>query len=192
MEPFDAYKIYQSLKLHYTSDSYDAVRYNYKTNTTAQAYLKRKDKFKFAKAAKEYKTRDALVEYYVANFVCGEEWVGNFNEENLKYWQHYSQSMKYRFQLDLTTLEEAGGDKWFDEALTPFDGDMPPAVTYYVRGEIHLITLCILDQLTNFCKKADKKITETLVWPYKYKMISKTNAFISFDKRVYKNIIIKE
>ena len=31
-DPYESYKLYNALKLHFESDSYDAVKYNYKTS----------------------------------------------------------------------------------------------------------------------------------------------------------------
>ena len=31
MDPFEVYKLYNALKLHFENDSYDAIKYNFKT-----------------------------------------------------------------------------------------------------------------------------------------------------------------
>jgi len=31
-DPFESYKLYNALKLHFETDSYDAIKYNYKTS----------------------------------------------------------------------------------------------------------------------------------------------------------------
>ena len=31
-DPFDSYKLYNALKLHFETDGYDAIKYNYKSN----------------------------------------------------------------------------------------------------------------------------------------------------------------
>lgn len=188
MEPFDSYKLYQALKLHFNSDTYDAVKYNFKTNVKPQAYLKRNDKYQFAKAARDYPKRDDLVLYYVANFICGEEWVGSMSEEHLTYWKKYTESMRYRFSQDLDKLKELGG-KWFDKALTVEEG-LPPIIEMYMTGDIHLLTVVIIDKLTGFMKIANKKLASNFVWPDKYRLITKTGPFLQIDKKVYKGLIV--
>ena len=32
IDPFDSYKLYNALKLHFETDGYDAIKYNYKSN----------------------------------------------------------------------------------------------------------------------------------------------------------------
>jgi len=190
VDPFDSFKLYQSLKLHFTTDSYDAVKYHFKSNVKPATYLKRNDKYHFAKAARDYPKKDDLILYYVTNFICGEEWIGSMDEENLTYWKNYTESMKYRFSTDIDKLKALGG-KWFDKALQT-EGSLPPIIDMYISGDIHLLTVVIIDQLTGFTKVADKKLKTNFLWQDKYRLISKTSPFLTIDKRVYKKLIVGE
>lgn len=67
-DPFESYKLYNALKLHFES-SYDAVKYNFKSNVTPNSFLKRKDKYFFAKLGRKH--NGELKDYYVANFKAG-------------------------------------------------------------------------------------------------------------------------
>ena len=78
-DPYEAYKVYNSIKLHFETDSYDAIRYNFKTQITPQSFFKRKDKYFFAKVAKNY-GKD-LVHYFVSNFVRGSSYIGEMLNE---------------------------------------------------------------------------------------------------------------
>ena len=80
MDPFESYKLYNALKLHFETDSYDAVKYNYKSNITHNSFFKRKDKYFFAKLARNYE-KD-LLNYYVANFKNGVSYVGDMINES--------------------------------------------------------------------------------------------------------------
>jgi len=42
---FEAYALYQSIKLHFTSDSYDFFRYNGKTNVSKDNFSRNKAKY---------------------------------------------------------------------------------------------------------------------------------------------------
>ena len=42
-QPFDAYSMYNALKLHFEQDSYDAIKYNFKSNFTPKSLFARKD-----------------------------------------------------------------------------------------------------------------------------------------------------
>ena len=78
IDPFESYKLYNALKLHFETD-YDAVKYNFKSNVSSQSFFKRRDKYFFAKIAKHYE-KD-LKGYYVANFKHGVSYVGEMVNE---------------------------------------------------------------------------------------------------------------
>ena len=40
IEPFDSYKLYNALKLHFESDTYDAVKYNFHTTVNHNSLFK--------------------------------------------------------------------------------------------------------------------------------------------------------
>ena len=69
MEPYDAFRFYQSMKLHFESDSYDAIKYNYKTSVKPQSFWKRKDKYFFAKVGRKFDSAKELINYYAAHFI---------------------------------------------------------------------------------------------------------------------------
>ena len=103
MDPFESYKLYNALKLHFEQDSYDAIKYNFKSNIKPQSFFARKDKFFFAKLAKNY--GDNLLDYYVANFKNGVSYVGDMiNEEGeSNYTRHKKvmESLTREFQKDI-------------------------------------------------------------------------------------------
>jgi len=45
MEPFDAYKKFQALKLHFTSDSYDYFKYNGSVKVNKISFETKNDKY---------------------------------------------------------------------------------------------------------------------------------------------------
>ena len=71
MQPWEAYTLFSALKLHFESDGYDAIKYNFKTSARPNSFNKRKDRFFFAKLAKKYPTDAALKDFLIANFVYG-------------------------------------------------------------------------------------------------------------------------
>ena len=54
IQPFDSYKLYNALKLHFETDTYDAIKYNFGTTVTANSFFNRRDKYFFARLAKNY------------------------------------------------------------------------------------------------------------------------------------------
>ena len=80
MDGYQAYQIYQSLKLHFTSD-YDAVKYNYKTAVKQNTFERRKDRYFFEKLSRNY-NKEKLIHYFTANLVHNPNmWIGDMNEK---------------------------------------------------------------------------------------------------------------
>ena len=85
MEPFDAYKYYMAIKLHFESDSYDAPKYNFKTSISPQSFWKRRDKYHFAKLSRKFNKPDELVDFYISQFVNGNKWIGDMFEGDIMF-----------------------------------------------------------------------------------------------------------
>ena len=189
MEPYDAYRYYMAIKLHFETDDYDAPKYNFKTSVKPQSFWKRKDKYHFAKVGKKFDKADELVQFYVSQFTNENKWIGDMLEGDQQYadWQKKNQSLSYIFQNDINTL--AGKVENFDDL---FSVDTHPLVVKeYLSDNICLETVVILDRLTNFMRKADKQITETIVWPDVSRLIRKYKTFVSCDLNKMKKIVLQ-
>ncbi len=189
MDPFDAFRFYQSIKLHFESDTYDAIKYNYKTSAKPNTFWKRKDKYFFAKVGKRFNTVPDLVSYYVSHFINDTKWIGEMIHDDTPYnqWLKTNQSISYIFEQDLYKLKEE-----FDQFDDLFNINVHPnIVSKYLQGEISLETVVIINNLVGFIRKADKQITETIVWPDVSRKIRKYAAFLQYDIVKMKNIILK-
>ena len=190
MEPFDAFRFYQSIKLHFESDSYDAVKYNYKTSANHRSFWKRRDKYFFAKIGKQFDSAEELIEFFAAHFVSGNGWVGEMiqNESTYTQWLKKKEAMTYLFEQDLYKLKEISEN--FDDLLDCSDGH-PEIITAYLREEISIETVVIINKLVGFMNKAYKQITETIVWPDVSRRIRKYAAFVKVDTKKMTNTIFK-
>ena len=189
MDPFDAFRFYQSIKLHFESDTYDAIKYNYKTSAKPNTFWKRKDKYFFAKVGKRFNTVPDLVSYYVSHFINDTKWIGEMIHDDTPYnqWLKTNQSISYIFEQDLYKLKEE-----FDQFDDLFNINVHPnIVNKYLQGEISLETVVIINNLVGFIRKADKQITETIVWPDVSRKIRKYAAFVQCDIEKMKKIILK-
>lgn len=189
MDPFDAFRFYQSIKLHFESDTYDAIKYNYKTSAKPNTFWKRKDKYFFAKVGKRFNNVPDLISYYVSHFVNDTKWIGEMINDDAPYnqWLKTNQSISYIFEQDLYKLKEE-----FDQFDDLFNINVHPnIVNKYLQGEISLETIVIINNLVGFIRKADKQITETIVWPDVSRKIRKYAAFLQYDIEKMKKIILK-
>lgn len=189
MEPYDSFRFYQSIKLHFESDSYDAIKYNYKTSVKPQSFWKRRDKYFFAKVGKKFDDASELVRYYVSYFIQDKNWIGDMldDDDTYRLYQKRIQSLGYIFEQDLNKLAEIGN---FDQVLDSSDGH-PQVIISYMSDDINIETVVILNQLTGFMNKADKEITETIVWPEVSRKIRKYSPFVSYDLEKAKNIVLR-
>jgi len=189
---FAAFSLYNALKLHFTSNSYDFFKYNGKTNVSQQSFLKRKDKYTFYKLSRKYSIEE-LKQFYVANFLDGDKWVGDMNtangEEVYTKWQKTQQSLTYTFENDIMVLLDECGTP--DDMLNVKDGNYPLLLKKTQQNTIHLETLCILNDIMNFIPMWDKKINDDIIWPdFKLKCLKYT-PFIHYDKEKLLHILKK-
>jgi hypothetical protein len=193
MTGYEAFGLYESLKLHFSKDSYDFHKYNGKTNHSVQSFENRKDKYFFYKISRKYTNKDALIDFLVANFLEDDKvWVGKLLDEDaeVKYRnrQKVLQSLSYTFENDCRTLFENVEDP-NDIILT--DGDYPVLLTKALRKEISLETVVILNHILGFIPMWDKKITDTIRYPDFRRKLIKYAAFLPQDVVKYKLILKK-
>lgn len=180
-DPYESYKLYNALKLHFESDSYDAIKYNFKTSIKPQSFFKRKDKYFFAKLAKEYGKN--IKDFYIANFKNDMKYVGDMlNEGGRQHYQSHKkvmESITYSFQNDINTLSEI--ESSIDKILTSENNNHPLIIKLWMQDKILLETIVIIDSITNFVDRENKKISETIIWPDIYRKITKYKPFVKFD-----------
>jgi|TARA_B100000073_G_C23665527_1_gene546428 hypothetical protein len=191
-DPYESYKLYNALKLHFETDSYDALKYNFKTSIKPQSFFNRKDKYFFAKLAKTYGKH--LKDFYIANFKNDVKYVGDMlNEGGESYYRSHKkvmESIHYSFQNDINKLYEIN-EVDFD-GLFESNGQHPLIIKLWMQEEILLETVVILDSLTGFMDRESKKINETIIWPDIHRKITKYKPFVIFDTEKCKSILLKQ
>ena len=188
MEPFEAFRYYQSLKLHFEQESYDAPKYNYKTSVKPQSFWKRKDKYFFAKIGRMFDTPPELINYYAAHFVADNNWVGDMlgNDHVYRDWQKRTESLGYNFQQDLDKVNVDTFDQLFE-----IGNQYPKVVESYLSGDIHIESAVILNKLTNFMSRADKKVSDPILWPDVSRKIRKYSLLMNVNVEKMKKIVFK-
>ena len=195
MEPYDVYKYYMAMKLHFESDSYEAPKYNFKTSAKPQSFFKRRDKYHFAKLGRKFDEPRELIDFFTAQFTAADKtWVGDMLQDEDKYteWQRRQQSLSYNFEQDINKLAEEADT--FDEMLKARgegNNNYPLVIEKFLQDEISLETVVILDQLTGFMRRADRTISETIVWPDLSKRIRKYGLLLRFDKDRMRQIVLR-
>tara|TARA_B100001093_G_scaffold103132_1_gene95317 strand:+ start:1620 stop:2204 length:585 start_codon:yes stop_codon:yes gene_type:complete len=189
MDPFDSYKLYNALKLHFETDSYDAIKYNYKSNVTPSSFFKRKDKYFFAKLAKNYE-KDLLT-YFVSNFKNGVGYIGDMinesGERNYLDHKRIQESIHRVFSVDINILSDQ--EQKFDELFESENGQLPLVIKLWMQEEISLETVIILNSILGFIPRESKKITDTIIWPDIKRKIEKYTPFVNYSKNKCRKLL---
>ncbi len=192
---FAAYALWNALKLHFTSESYDYFKYNGKTNVSKQTFTTNKSKYQFYKLSRKYNL-DELKNFYIANFIQGKgDWVGDLlqdGDENYTKWQKTQQSLTYTFENDIMYMFDSvdGAEFWhIDDYFKPIDGGWPMLITKMMNEKISLETVCILIDILGCMPNWEKQITEDIIWTTHQRIIKKYTPFIPYDKEKYKQIL---
>lgn len=188
---FSAYALFASLKIHFTSASYDYFKYHGKTNISESTFEKRKDKYSFYKLSRKYNL-EQLKDYYVSNFLDGDvRWVGSISgpegEEVYKKWQTRIQRLTYQFEQDIITLFDVTESP--EEMLQVVDGQHPLLLTETMAGTVTIETLVILNDIMNFFPMWTKKIKDDIVWPNWKLKVEKYTPFLNYDIDKFRYIL---
>lgn len=106
MSPFECFKIYKALYLHFTT-SYDYFKYKGNFNFSENMFLKRNDAYFFKKLAKvEYPQNFILANlsyqtYQVFDLVTKEECQKNYEQ-----WTSFRKAYSYRLQQDFNKISK--------------------------------------------------------------------------------------
>ena len=174
------------MKLHF-GGAYDFHKYNGKVSATAESFEKRRDKFKFAKLSTKL-SDPQILDYYLANFIRGKEWIGDFDQKSWKEHKKITQSLKYVYENDMEKLLTKA--KTFDIIFNCDEGKHPILVKQYLGKKICLETLVILNLMVGYQKQFDREITEKFIWPKVSKSLSDYQPFLKVDVREYRMITL--
>ncbi len=188
--PFETYQTYLGLKNHFTNPKYDYFKYNKKVRATLTSFNRRKDKYFFERTSRKYSDKEIL-DLFLANFIQANNgnqvWIGEIiknGEENYSEWLKRKQSLTYLFKEQ---IEKLISEHKF-ETLFDCSRGHPPLLKKYLRGEISLETLTILEKVFSFVKNFDKKLSDP-VWESVSLKIKKYIPFININMLKYKKIL---
>jgi hypothetical protein len=187
MNDFEAYKLYVSLKNHFSNKSYDYFKYNGKNRLKVSSFEKRKDKVFFLKLAKH----TDLLNFLVSNFSQNEKlWIRDlaYSEESEKVykdWVKRKQSLSYLFKQELNKLDEN-----FDKNFIIEDNEHPKLLKLFLGKEISLETFCLLLEFSGALKYWDKKLEYDPLWESVKLKVVKYTPFIDCDRDKLKKLCL--
>lgn len=189
VEPFDVYKKYLALKQHFSQTSYDYFKYHGKVKANETSFQTRKDKYFFYKLSKHKNVEKFLV----ANFVDGDKdfWIGEMRDDKVhKTYEEYErrqQALSYIFKEDLGKLKEE-----FNDNIVVPENEHPYLLRLYLRKDICIETLTLLDMLCTILPYWDKVLDGDVIWKDVRMKLIKYRPFMSVDINKYRQIVLSK
>ena len=186
VDPYEVYIKYLALKSHFSDLNYDYFKYNGKVKAWRSTFDTRKDKYFFYKLSKK---KDPI-EYLVANFIGSNDfYIGNIRaDESDQIYMDYKkrkESLSYIFKSDLSKMKEN-----FNDNIVVPNNEHPYLLRLYMRGDISLETLTLINKCVNIFDYWDKELKDDIMWPdIKLKAV-KYDPFMSVDINKYREIIL--
>lgn len=182
--PYECYVLFLALKQHFSREEYDFFQYNGKTRTTITAYNKRNDRYFFEKLSRKF-DKQQLIEYFVASFIQENQpsklWIGDLRERGdttYTYWKARIQSLSYKFEEELKKLVE---NNHLYECVTSENQKHPLVIKKFLKGELSLETLFILDDILHFIKESEH---DPILSSIRFK-IKKYRPFFEYNKKYF-------
>lgn len=185
---YGSFMLFVALKTHFTKPSYDFFRMNGKLRVSKDAYLRRNDKSFFEKMARDYNASE-LRDFYLANLIEEKQYITDMVDDEAKRtytdYLRRRQSLSYNYTNDL--------DRTFRKGLRePFivsDTAYPSIVLDFLRKEISIETMVILDDFLGYTSKFDQYYDGDIIWGKVSRKISKYRPFLDYDKPKMKDIL---
>lgn len=199
MNGYEAFKIYQAVRLHFTG-SYDYFKYGGKTKATQEGFERRKDKYLFHKVARLYND-DEMHLFFAVNFTKRDSktWIngllGEEASEVYDQWKAWQMERVINFTNDLKTISEyiEKNNTSFVNIIRCKDGQFPDLLTLQMQGEISLDSLVILNYYMKLMEAWNEKIDDDFIWTEYYKKAQKYTPFFFsyglFNVPAYEQII---
>lgn len=189
MNGYDLYCTYQAIKLHFTSESYNFFHYDGKTRVSVDAFQKRRDKFLFHRLARKYRD-DEMVPFLVANFVHSDDnWTKSLleeeAEETYRDWKRTTDSMSKIYVED---LQKIATKETFNDLFKVEDGQFPKLLVHFLQKDVTIETMVILNNIFDFIRIWDKKISDDIIYPKMSRKIRKYGSFLNVNVDKYKTL----
>ena len=186
VDPYEVYIKYLALKSHFSDLNYDYFKYNGKVKAWRSTFDTRKDKYFFYKLSKK---KDPI-EYLVANFIGSNDfYIGNIRaDESDQIYMDYKkrkESLSYVFKSDLSKMKEN-----FNDNIVVPNNEHPYLLRLYMRGDISLETLTLINKCVNIFDYWDKELKDDIMWPDIKLKATKYSPFLNVDINKYREIIL--
>lgn len=184
MTPFEAYTLYTAVKLHFNNVKYDYFTYNGKCRVREDSFDKRKDKYSFAKLAKNYK-REELPFFLACNFRLNNKiWIKSLNRQDAvdvyTSWRKDQESRLYLFKQNIESLKEI--DYSFGDLLKFEEGSTPKLLEMVYHKTISEDFFLLLDYFLKLTTVWNDRFKNDFYWQqFYFKLMKYSPFFFAFE-----------
>jgi hypothetical protein len=130
-----------------------------------------------------------MVPFLVANFVSSDDnWTKSLLEEEAEQtyrdWKRRTDSMSRIYEDDLRKI--CPDPKEFNNLFKVEDGQFPKLLVAFLQKDVTIETMVILNNIFNFIKIWDKKISDDIIYPKVSRKVRKYGAFLNVNVDKYK------
>ena len=188
-EGYDAYCLYLAINNHFYSDSYDYFKYNGKVSAKLESFMKRKDKYHFAKLSRKY--NDELKDFLIANLSKKKYYVRELLEQecekNYTTYKKIKQKMTYAITEEMRYLFDKY--KHIDFCIGIKDGQHSNILREYLGGRIAAETLVAVDKIFGIFTDYDTMVSENFIWPKTRKRLDSLAPFLELEHKKLQTIL---
>ena len=198
MHGIQVYRMYLAMKQHFSNPKFDFFQYNGQVNAKEKTYQERNDFWFFETIAKRLSS-EQVQELLLASFIQSDDptkvWIGDIKRDGKNRWlahQKQTQSMSYIVEQDLSTMAdymETQGHT-FNDLFAPL-GTHPALLKLYIKGDVSLETMVVMDICLGYTKLWDKKMYDPL-WEALSLKIKKYKSFLSINSDKYKKMMMEK
>jgi len=191
IDGFRVYKFYLATKLHFTTDKFNVFENKGRVRGSRDKFWSRNDRGLFEKIGREFETDRDVIEYFVSNFMVGNDCVvysGDTANDNYKTYIKIKQSLTQQFSNDVNRILlhlEQNPDKL--DSLYYFEGTVvPELMKLLIGGDITVQSLVILDSYEPFLHNWN--VQTNLIFEEECRKVVKSKGFIKFDRSAMKKV----
>lgn len=182
MSPFETFKYYKTLKLHFSTESYDFFAYKGKTRSiNKEKFETSKDRFWAQKIAKTYDKK--APSFFVANFSENPKYyirdlaTDSQCDRVYKQWSSVRKAQLYNLKSDLNNMSD------------DLDEELNLLFKRYIRKEISKETACIILKQVGCIEQINEENKGDIIWNEYYLAFKKYIPFVNLKKE-YEQILL--
>ena len=152
MDEYTLFKTYISLKNHFTTESYDFIKYSGKTNVKESSFRKRQDISLFCKLA-QWLPESKAVPFLISHFIELSSFTIHYVFENpiksqkiFDAWKKRTSNILTVYQEDIRTIAKESAGSW-KNCIQQTDSDYPLLFKLVMANKISPETYSLLDDL---------------------------------------------